>query len=225
MADVKTYNELAKSYFWPTMKRDVRSWYKQCNRCELLKAKRNLTHSKYRGASDMAPRKRWAMDFHGVGSEGEKANVLGAIDLDSFHVELSIMEHRTAENVKRFVRDRILFRAGTLFSIHSDHARELVGRVMTELANNFGYIDTSTGGYCPVGNSIIKRFWLYFNICVRNLTDEQYQNIADHIQHIAWAWNMTVHGTLGVRPFEVMTGTSPVTLADVMVLPPLSNAD
>jgi hypothetical protein len=93
MADVKTYNKLAKSYYWPTMKRDVRSWYKQCNRCELLKAKHNLTHSKYRGASGMAPRKRWAMDFDGVGSEGEKANVLGAIDLDSFHVKLSIMEY------------------------------------------------------------------------------------------------------------------------------------
>jgi uncharacterized membrane protein len=39
------------------------------------------------------------MDFHGVGSEGEKANVLGAINLDLFHVELGIMEHQTAENV------------------------------------------------------------------------------------------------------------------------------
>jgi hypothetical protein len=165
------------------------------------------------------------MDFHGVGSEGEKANVLGAIDLDSFHVKLSIMEHRAAENVKRFVRDRILFRAGTPFSIHSDHARKLVGCVMTELANNFGYINTSTGGYCPMGNSIIEQFWSYFNICVRNLTDKQYQNIADHIQHIAWAWNITVHGTLGVRPSEVMTGTSSVTLTDAMVLPPLINAD
>ena len=156
MADVKTYSELAKSYYWPTMKHNAHSWYRECNCCELLKAKRNLTHSKYRGASGMAPRKRWAMDFHGVGSEGEKANVLGAIDLDSFHVELSVMEHRTAENVKRFVRDRILFWAGTPFSIHSDHARKLVSRVMTELANSFGNINTSTGGYCPMGNSIVE---------------------------------------------------------------------
>ena len=76
-----------------------------------------------------------------------------------------------------------------------------------------------------MGNSIIERFWSYFNICVRNLTDKQYQNVADHIQHIAWAWNTTVHGISGVRPFEVMTGTSLVTLTDAMVLPPLINAD
>ena len=137
------------------MKRDVRKWYEQCTRCELLKAKRNLTHSQYSSRSGEAPRKRWAMDFHGVGSTKAKANVLGAIDLDSYHVELAVMEHRTAENVKRFVRDRILFDKGTPHSIHSDHARELIGRVMTDLAKTFGYINTSTGGYCPMGNSVI----------------------------------------------------------------------
>ena len=114
-----------------------------------------------------------------------KASVFRAIDLDSFHVELSIMEHHSAENVKRFARDIILFRAGTLAIIHLDHAREIVGRLMTELANNFGCVNISTGRYCPMGNSTIKIFWPYFNICVRNLTDDQYQNIKDLIQHIA----------------------------------------
>ena len=224
MAALKTYNELAKSYYWPTMKRDTRKWYIECSRCELLKAKRNITHSQSRAVSGEAPRKRWAIDFHGVGAEGEKANVLGAIDLDSLHVELAIMNHRTAVNVRKFIRDRILFRMGTPVTIHSDHARELIGSVMTQLAKTFGYINTSTGGYCPTGNSVIESFWQYFNICLRNLTDEEYLNIEDHLQHIAWAWNTTSHETTGARPFEINTGTSPVTLADSQVLPPPSNA-
>jgi len=134
------------------------------------------------------------------------------------------MDHRTAENVQAFVRDRILFRHGTPTSIHSDHARELIGAVMTRLANTFGYINTSTGGYCPMGNSVIESFWQYFNICVRNLSDEEYKNMNAHLQHIAWAWNTTVHVTTGERPFEINTGTSPVTLADSLVLPPPTNA-
>ena len=112
------------------------------------------------------------MDVHGVGSEGEKANVLRAIDLDSFHVELSVIEHRTAEDLKGFVRNRILFWVDTPAIIHSDHARELIGRVMTQLANTFGYVNTSTGGYCPMGNSVIESFWSYVNICIRNPTDK-----------------------------------------------------
>ena len=97
------------------------------------------------------------------------------------------MQHRTAENVLTFVRDRILCRSWTPASIHPDHARELIGSVMTRLANTFGYINTSTGGYCPMGNSVIESFWQYFNICVRNLTDKEYENIDEHLQHIAWA--------------------------------------
>ena len=45
MAALKTYNELTKLYYWPTMKLDTQLWYTKCCRCELLKAERNITHS------------------------------------------------------------------------------------------------------------------------------------------------------------------------------------
>ena len=100
MAANITFNELRKSYFWPTMPKDCCEWYALCPRCNLLKAKRNITHAQSRGVSGEAPHKRWAMDFHGVGTEGRKANILGAIDSDSLHVELGLMQHRTAKNVE-----------------------------------------------------------------------------------------------------------------------------
>jgi len=133
------------------------------------------------------------------------------------------MQHRTATNVMRFVRDRILLRHGTPNSIHSDHARELVGRVMTDLAATFNYVNTSTGGYCPTGNSVIESFWQYFNVCLRDLSDAEYENIEEHVQNIAWVWNTTTRSSIGARPFEVMTGTPPVTISDSLVLPPPVN--
>ena len=129
------------------------------------------------------------------------------------------MKHRTAKNVERFVRDRILLKHGVPNIIHSDHARELIGRVMTNLARTFGYVNTSTGGYYPTGNSTIESFWQYFNIFLRDLSDKQYGNIDEHIQNIAWVWNTTLRSSIDARPFEVMTGTSPVTLSDSTVLP------
>jgi hypothetical protein len=94
---------------------------------------------------------------------------------------------------------------------------------MTDLAGEFKYANTSTGGYCATGNSTIESFWQYFNVCLRNLSDEDYQNVGDHMQHIAWAWNTTVSSSTGVRPFEVMTGTTPVTITDALILPPPTN--
>ena len=78
---------------------------------------------------------------------------------------MRLVESRSADNVRDFVRDRILFWHGTQQSIHSDHARELIGRVMTRLAETFDYSVTSTGGYCPSGNSTIESFWHFFT-CV-----------------------------------------------------------
>lgn len=63
MAANITFNELRKSYFWPTMRKDCREWYALCPHCNLLKAKRNITHAQSRGVSGEASRKRWAMDF------------------------------------------------------------------------------------------------------------------------------------------------------------------
>ena len=121
------------------------------------------------------------MDFHGVGTKDIKGNDLGAIDLDSLWVELRLMETRSVDNVRDFVRDRIFFRHGSPQSIHSDHARELIGRVMTHLAATFNFSVTSTGGYCPSGNLTMKSFWQFFNVCLRLLSDAGYVGVKSHI--------------------------------------------
>lgn len=137
MAAEKTHRELRKSYFWPSMHKYCRTWHLECPRCELLKAKRSLAHATFCGVAGGPPRKHWRMDVHGVGTEDVKGNGLGAIDLDSLWVELRLMETRSSDNVRYFVRDQILYRHGSPQSIHSDHARELVGCVTKRLATTF----------------------------------------------------------------------------------------
>ena len=38
------HSEISKSYVWPTMQKDCCKWYAEYMRCNLLKAKRNITH-------------------------------------------------------------------------------------------------------------------------------------------------------------------------------------
>ena len=49
------------------------------------------------------------------------------------------------------------------------------------------------------------------------MLDKEYTNIDDHLLAIAFAWNTAVSSSLGVSPFEIMTGTKPCTLADRFV--------
>ena len=74
------------------------------------------------------------------------------------------MKTRSTDNVRDFVRDRILFRHGTPQSINSDHAHKLVGRVMMRLAATFDYSVTSMGGYYPSDNLTMESF-CHFLMC------------------------------------------------------------
>lgn len=96
MTSEKPHRELRKLYFWPIydMRKDCRTWYLECPRCELLKAKRNLAHATFCDVAGGPPQKCWGMNFHGVGTEDIKGNVLGAINLDPLWVELRLMETR-----------------------------------------------------------------------------------------------------------------------------------
>ena len=89
---------------------------------------------------------------------------------------------------------------------------------MSALAKERGYRNTSTGGYSPTVNATIESFWSFLGLCLRNLSDEDYGDAEAHLQEIAWAWNTSHSNSLGVSPFEVMTGTKPRTVAGSAVM-------
>ena len=213
MSDRKTLAIMNKHYWWPKAGKDCREWYHECPSCELTKAKRNHMHSMFRAKKHQQPRSRWGMDFYGWGGDGDgPREILGLIDLDSLWVELVCLDSREAEGVANAIRDRILFRHGTPDQIHSDHAREFVGKALTSLARKHGYMNTTTGGYCPTGNSTIESFWQFFGTCIRDLSDADYADARRHVQRMAWAWNITESDSLSCSPFQIMHGSEPRTI-------------
>jgi hypothetical protein len=150
------------------------------------------------------------MDYYGVG-DGE---VLGIIDLDSLRAELFWHDCRSGLNVKTALRDGILNRHGRFDELRSDHAREFIGRAVSELKREVGFFHSTTGGYNAKGNSTIERFWRFLGNCLSSLTDTQYANAREHVQAIAFAWNTTVSDSLNVSPFEIHTGVQPKTICD-----------
>jgi hypothetical protein len=59
----KVYALLHRSYFWSTMKKDVRKFLEDCPTCELNKARQNTAHGLFSAQPVCAPRARWCMDF------------------------------------------------------------------------------------------------------------------------------------------------------------------
>ena len=207
LAAAKTNSAIRRHYMWPTMRRDVRRYCEACTTCELSKARRNASSGTWRALQASPPRSRWGMDWYGAGD----GNILGMIDLDSLWAEAEYSKEHTAKATSDAFRDKVLHQHGHPDELRSDHAREFVGKVMAMMAKQQGYNHTTTGGYSSTGNATVERFWGYIAVCLRTLTDEQYQHIEEHLQQMVWAWNTTVSESLGVSPFEVMTGRLPRT--------------
>ena len=205
LSALKTYQSLRRNYDWPSMRKDVTKAYDKCEFCELSKARRNQSSGTWRAVKSRPPRSRWGMDWYGVGD----GHVLGMMDLDSLYVELGYSPHRTAEATRNLFEFSVTNRHGPPSELRSDHAREFVGKIMAQCKAEHGYKHTTTGGYNASGSSTMERFWGYLRNCILLLTDEQYEEIPRHLQQMAYAWNTTVSESLGVSPFEVMTGVTP----------------
>jgi hypothetical protein len=63
----KVFTTLARHYYWPTMKTDVRRICEDCELCENEKGKRRLAHGLFSSDTMTKPRSRYSMDFQGQG--------------------------------------------------------------------------------------------------------------------------------------------------------------
>jgi hypothetical protein len=68
LSSPKVFALLGRSYFWVTIKRDVRKWLADCPQCELNNARQNTAHGLFSVLPVHAPRARWCMDFQGQGT-------------------------------------------------------------------------------------------------------------------------------------------------------------
>jgi len=207
MAHGTVASELLRTFWWPHLRRDVKSIVTSCDQCQLAKGKRRKAHGNFRAVKGSAPRERWAIDFYGH----PLGEVLSIIDIDSSWYEPTFLPSRAAEGVKEGILERIVFRFGIPRVIHSDDAPELIGKVVRDLEQRLGTTHRKTHGYHPEGNSVCERVHDFVGQCFRLATDDEYQRPKQLLQRIRWAWNIHGHSSLGCSPYEAMFGAPPPT--------------
>ncbi len=94
----KVFALMRRSYFWPTMRKDVRKVLSDCPTCELTKARQNTAHGLFSAMPVHAPRSRWCRDFQGQGTAltGE-SETLALIDPTSRYVVVIPLMNREAQ--------------------------------------------------------------------------------------------------------------------------------
>ena len=164
---------LHRSYFWPSMRKDIRKFLADCPTCELAKARQNTAHGLFQALPVHAPRSCWCMDFQGQGvSETGESEALAFIDPTSRYVVVIPLPNREVATWLQAFLDHIVFRFGPPLILHSDAAPEFLSEALELLAKAADIRTTTTMGHYARGNGVIEVFWRFWNRCLRILPDD-----------------------------------------------------
>ena len=140
------------------MKKDVRQTVKHCSTCQILNVKRAHAHNHFSDKIKYRPKK--SMD-NGLSRlcdiRRRPPHILGSIDMTTVESQLFDVKRSTVPNRTDEVLQGIVLRDGVSDTIHSVHAKELVGTCVTTLVRVFDITRTTTLAHHPTGNAKIER--------------------------------------------------------------------
>ena len=95
---------------------------------------------------------------------------------------------------------------GVPLTIHSDADQEFLGGVTKALATILGCKQTTSKAHNPMANSKIERVWAFVALCLRQMTDSQYENFHLYTPIMAHIWNTSTDSDTGISPFQAEHG-------------------
>ncbi len=164
------------------------------------------------------PRQKYGIDFHGHA----KGEILVAIDLVTREVCLWLLPNRKQENVSRALLSGLFFVKGVPLEFRSDNAPELTSGLVAAMNHYLGVEPITTGGNNPRGNASVERFMHTLRHMLRIASNDEYSNLEDYLQCIAFAHNCTYSSVIECTPFEAGHGLRARTVAEArMAIPKL----
>ena len=212
---------LTKRYYWHKMNDLVKRIVMSCHDCQVSRMRLQRLSLEFAEADANQlplPRQRYGIDFHGHA----KGEILVAIDLVTREVCLWLLPNRKQENVARALLSGLVFVKGVPLEFRSDNAPELMSGLVAAMNHYLGVEQITTGGYNPRGNAIVERFMHTLGHMLRIASNEEYSNLKDYLQCIAFAHNCTYSSVIECTPFEAGHGLRARTVAEArMAIPKL----
>lgn len=145
-------------YVWPYMKRDIKSWVRQCHQCQSSKVQR---HERSPLTSFLVPDERFShvhIDIVGpLPSSRGYSYLLTCVDRYTRWLEAIPIVDQTAESVARAFFENWVARFGTPLYLVTDQGRNFLSSLFKEVANILGIELRNTTAYHPQANGLIER--------------------------------------------------------------------
>ena len=206
----KTLRRLQLSYYWPKMKRSVKSFIARCMFCLTYKPKFQVPA--WLKLPLGTPFEIVAMDIFGpLPMTARKFEyVLVLVDHHTRWCELVPLRQTTAEVVAIALHTYWMSRYGAPRALLSDNGPPFTSALLQRLAELYGVKLLHSTPYHPRGNSVVESYMRSLCTALNLVHVVGEQRWDELLPAAAMAYRATPHASTGLSPFFLVTGTEMV---------------
>ena len=208
----RTSERCRLSFWWPSMDRDCAVMVKNCEVCQLARAKKEPPAKLQPLPRARFPNDRCHIDLFGQlrGSEGNLKYIMVMTDAYTKWAEVAVIEDKTAETIARVLTERWLVRFACMNVLVSDQGKEFCNAIVNEVCKLFGIEKRRTSPFHPETNAqaevFNKSIINYMRSMLNNNTTLEWEAMLPMMQ---LAYNAHCHRSTRESPFFLTYGRDP----------------
>lgn len=214
----KTFQKINSRFYWPKMRAEVKEYVRTCELCQ----KRKLPKQKPAGLLQPIPIPESPFSTIGcdlVGpinrSKTGKRFIITVTDLTTRYLECSALRDGKADEISKFLVERIFLRHGVPHHIITDLGCAFTGELMQELNKFMGITHNRTTSFHPQSNGACERPHSTIMDAISFYVSQGKDDWDAFIPHIQFAINSAVHEGHLFSPHYLVYGQEPTLPAEV----------
>jgi len=218
----RTLSQLKQEYYWPGMRRDIITWYRQCTQCARGRGPPNRPHGALQKVTVGEPLDIVAVDIlSGLPTTPEGYQyILVITDYFTKWSEAYPLKDAEAPTCMRAMYNSFFARFGLPRQLHSDQGKNFESKLFHELCALAGVAKTKTTPFHPQSDGQTERMNRTLLQMLRATCQESPENWPKKLDSVMSAYRMTTHSVTGVTPNLAMLGREVILPATLIVKPP-----
>ena len=204
----KTISRAKDRFYWPQMRRCIRTFVQSCRVCGEVKASTSTTKAPLRPINVSEPFVFWAMDYMGPLPEISRGNKHVLVVMDHFtkYCEAFPTQDQKARTVANILVSKIFSRFGPPMAIHSDQGSNFESNLIHEVCKIMGIHKSRTTAYHPQGDGLVERQNRTLQDILSSFVSQQKDDWELWIDIAVDAYNTSPQESTGFSPFELVFG-------------------
>ena len=221
----RTEERIRTRFYWPGIRTAVENFVRTCQECSKNTSPGRQNRAPLGTLSVGEPFTFWAMDYMGPLPETCRGNkhLLVAVDHFTKWCEVFPTKDQKASTVAPLLISKIFSRFGPPVVLHSDQGRNFESVLMHEICDAMGITKTRTTAYHPQGDGQTERQNRTLQKMLSSFVSSRQDDWDLWVDSVVYAYNTSLHESLGLSPYEVVFGRTPRLPFELEVGIPLSN--